>query len=172
MKKELDFQISESKKFARSSSFSLPTVSRYIKSLDVLCLEDHDAERQAASLRTPAMCHHPAVVCCCCCCSVAQLCPTLCDPMRCSMPVFPALPCLPEFAQTHVHWVGDVILAKLKCKKMLASGWERIYFRIVFQTWINSQHWKFGRSVNSQWQLNSVVLESTAFYQQALGEDN
>ena len=56
MKKELDFQISESKKFARSSSFSLPTVSRYIKSLDVLCLEDHDAERQAASLPSPGCC--------------------------------------------------------------------------------------------------------------------
>ena len=27
----------------------------------------------------------------CCCCSVAQLCLTLCDPMDCSMPGFPAL---------------------------------------------------------------------------------
>ena len=78
----------------------------------------------------------------CCCCSVAKSCPTLCDPMGCSVPVFPVLLYLPEFAQTHVHWVGDVILAKLKCKKMLGSGWERIYFRIVFQTWINSQRWK------------------------------
>ena len=25
------------------------------------------------------------------------------------MPVFPVLHCLPEFAQTHVHWVGDAI---------------------------------------------------------------
>ena len=39
--------------------------------------------------------------------SVAQLCPTLCDPMDCSMPGFPVLHHLPEFAQTHVHWVGD-----------------------------------------------------------------
>ena len=37
------------------------------------------------------------------CCSVAQLCPTLCDPMDCSMPGFPVLHCLLEFAQTHVH---------------------------------------------------------------------
>ena len=44
-----------------------------------------------------------------CCCSVAQLCLTLCDPMDCSMPGFPVLPCLLEFAQTHVHWVGDDI---------------------------------------------------------------
>ena len=44
-----------------------------------------------------------------CCCSVAKLCPTLCDPMNCSMPGFPSLHCLLEFAQTHVHWVGDAI---------------------------------------------------------------
>ena len=38
-----------------------------------------------------------------------QLYLTLCDPMDCSMPGFPALHCLQEFAQTHVHWVGDTI---------------------------------------------------------------
>ena len=36
-------------------------------------------------------------------CSVAQSCPTLCDPMDYSTPGFPALTSLPEFAQTHVH---------------------------------------------------------------------
>ena len=44
-----------------------------------------------------------------CCCSVTQSCPTLCDPMDYSMPGFPVLHCLPELAQTHVHWVGDAI---------------------------------------------------------------
>ena len=38
-----------------------------------------------------------------CCCSTTQSCPTLCDPMDCSMPGFPVLLYLPEFAQTHVH---------------------------------------------------------------------
>ena len=42
-------------------------------------------------------------------CSVAQLCPTLCDPMDCSMPGFPVLHHLPKLAHTHVHWVSDVI---------------------------------------------------------------
>ena len=41
--------------------------------------------------------------------SVAQLYPTLCNPMDCSMPGFPALQCLLDLAQTHVHWVGDAI---------------------------------------------------------------
>ena len=45
----------------------------------------------------------------CCCCSVIQLCLTLCDPMDCSMPGFPVLRQLQEFAQIHVHWVSDAI---------------------------------------------------------------
>ena len=36
---------------------------------------------------------------------------SLCNPMDTSMPGFPVLHYLPEFAQTHVHWVGDAILA-------------------------------------------------------------
>ena len=38
-----------------------------------------------------------------CCCSVAKSCLTLCDPMDCSMPGFPVLHYLLEFAQVHVH---------------------------------------------------------------------
>ena len=41
--------------------------------------------------------------------SVAQSCPTLCDPMNCSTPGLPVHHQLPEFAQTHVHRVGDGI---------------------------------------------------------------
>ena len=41
--------------------------------------------------------------------SVTQSCLTLCDPMDCSTPVFPVHHQLPEFTQTHVHWVGDAI---------------------------------------------------------------
>ena len=46
---------------------------------------------------------------CCSCCSVSQSCLPLCDPMDYSMPGFPVLHYLPEFAQTRVHWVGDAI---------------------------------------------------------------
>ena len=45
----------------------------------------------------------------CCCCSVAKSCPTLCDPINGSMPGFSVLHYLPEFTQTHVHWVRDAI---------------------------------------------------------------
>ena len=37
------------------------------------------------------------------CCSVSKSCPTLCDPMNCSIPGFPVLHYHQEFAQTHVH---------------------------------------------------------------------
>ena len=41
--------------------------------------------------------------------SVAHLCLTLCNPMDCSTPGHPVHHQLPEFTQTHVHWVGDAI---------------------------------------------------------------
>ena len=40
---------------------------------------------------------------------MAQSCPTLCDPMDCSIPGFPVLHDLPKFAQTQLHWVGNAI---------------------------------------------------------------
>ena len=41
--------------------------------------------------------------------SVAQSCPTLCDPMNHSTPGLPVHHKLPEFTQTHVHRVSDII---------------------------------------------------------------
>ena len=41
--------------------------------------------------------------------SVAQSCPTLFDSVNCSTPGLPVHHQLPEFTQTHVHQVGDVI---------------------------------------------------------------
>ena len=40
---------------------------------------------------------------------VAQSCPTLCDPMCYSIPGFPVLHYLLQFAQTHGHWISDAI---------------------------------------------------------------
>ena len=41
--------------------------------------------------------------------SVAQSCPTLCDPMNRSTAGLPVQNQLPEFTQTCVHWLGDAI---------------------------------------------------------------
>ena len=45
----------------------------------------------------------------CCCCSVAKSCPTLCNPMDCSMPGSSVLHYLSEFAQAYAQWVSDAI---------------------------------------------------------------
>ena len=47
--------------------------------------------------------------CCLCSCSVTKLCLILCNLMNCSIPGFPVLHYLPEFAQTHGHWVSGAI---------------------------------------------------------------
>ena len=44
-----------------------------------------------------------------CCFSVAQSCPTCCDPMDCSTPGLPVHHHLLDLAQTYVHWVSDAI---------------------------------------------------------------
>ena len=41
--------------------------------------------------------------------SVTQLCPTLCDPMYCSIPGFPVHYQLPELTQTQIHWVSRAV---------------------------------------------------------------
>ena len=50
----------------------------------------------------------------CCCCSIAKSCPTLCDPDY-SLSDSSVLHYLPEFAQIHVHWVGDAIQPLILC---------------------------------------------------------
>ena len=53
--------------------------------------------------------------------SVAQLCPTLCDPMDCSTSGFPVHHHLLELAQTHVHQVGDAIQPSHPLSSLLPS---------------------------------------------------
>src|SRR5574341_720154 len=51
--------------------------------------------------------------------SLAQSCPTLCDPMNCSTPGLPVHHQLPEFTQTHVHRVGDASSHLILCRPLL-----------------------------------------------------
>ena len=51
--------------------------------------------------------------------SVSQLCPTLCDPMNCSMPGFPVHHQLPELAQTHVRLVSGASNCLILCCPLL-----------------------------------------------------
>ena len=59
--------------------------------------------------------------------SLSQSCLTLCDPMNRSTPGLPVHHQVPEFTQTHVHWVGDAISSSVvpfsSCPQSLpASG--------------------------------------------------
>ena len=45
----------------------------------------------------------------CCCCPVTQACPTLCDPMDCSMPGSLCFAISCSLLKTHVHWVSVAI---------------------------------------------------------------
>ena len=54
--------------------------------------------------------------------SVAQSCPTLCNPIDCSMPGFPVHHQLPELTQTHVHRVSDAIQPSHPLSALLLSS--------------------------------------------------
>ena len=51
--------------------------------------------------------------------SVAQSCLTLCDPMNHSTPGLPVHHQLPEFTQTHVHWVVMASSHLILCRPLL-----------------------------------------------------
>ena len=51
--------------------------------------------------------------------SVAQSCPTLCDPMNRSTPGLPVHHQLPEFTETHVHRVSDPSNHLILCRPLL-----------------------------------------------------
>ena len=67
--------------------------------------------------------------------SVTQLCPTLCDPMDCSIPSLPVHQQLPEFTQTHIHRIGDAI----QPSHPLTSPSPHIFDQGLFK-WVSSSH--------------------------------
>ena len=71
--------------------------------------------------------------------SVAQLCPTLCDPMNRSTPGLPVHRQLLEFTQTHVHWVGDAIHTSHPLSSPSPPAPSTSQHQGLFQ-WVNSSH--------------------------------
>ena len=74
-----------------------------------------------------------------CFCSVAQSCLTLPDTMDCSSPGFPVLHYLPEFAQTHVHWVDDAIQPSHPLSPPSSPALDISQHQGLFQ-WVSSFH--------------------------------
>ena len=71
--------------------------------------------------------------------SVAQLCPTLCDPMDCSTPGYHVHHQLPELTQTHTHWVSDAIQPSHPLSSPSPPAPNPSQHQGVFQ-WVNSSH--------------------------------
>ena len=70
---------------------------------------------------------------------ITQWCPTLWDHMDCSMPRFPVLRYLPEFAQSHVYWVGDTIQPSHPLSPPSPPAFNLSQHQGPFQ-WVSSSH--------------------------------
>ena len=71
--------------------------------------------------------------------SVAQSCPTLCDPINRSTPGLLVHHQLPEFTQTHVHLVSDAIQPSHPLSSPSAPAPNPSQHQSLFQ-WVNSLH--------------------------------
>ena len=75
----------------------------------------------------------------CCCCSVAQSCPTLCNPMECSMPGFPVLPLSPQICSNSCPlswWCHPTISTSVT---LFSSCLKLFQHQGLFQ-WVGSLH--------------------------------
>ena len=83
--------------------------------------------------------------------SVAQSCPTLCDPMDCSTPGLPVHHQLPEFTQTHIHRVGDAIqpshaLLSPSSPALNLSQHQGLWLSALHIRW--SKYWSFSFNIS------------------------
>ena len=64
---------------------------------------------------------------------------TLCNPMGCSTPAFPALHYLPELAQSHIPWVTDAIQPSHHLSSPSPPAFNLSQHQGLFQ-WVGSLH--------------------------------
>ena len=114
--------------------------------------------------------------------SVAQSCPNLCDPMNRSTPGLPVHHHLPEFTQTHVHWVTDAIQQSHPWLSPSPPASNPSQHQSLFQ-WVNSMsfleltfHWMTVLLLQNQlniqiqitwlslWKQNGILTEKTCLW--------
>ena len=86
--------------------------------------------------------------------SVAQSCPTLYDPMNCSMPSLPVHHQVPEFTQTQVHRVSDAIQPSHPLLLLpLIPPSIRVFSNesTLCMRW--PKYWSFRRDLLARWSL-------------------
>ena len=96
--------------------------------------------------------------------SVAQSCPTVCDPMDCSRPGLPVHHQLPEFTQIHVCWVGDAIQPSHPLSSPFPPTFSLSQHQGLFQ-WVSSSHqvakvWSISFSINLLGLTGWISLQS------------
>ena len=72
-------------------------------------------------------------------CSVPQSCPTLCYLKNCSIPGLPVHHQLPDFTQTHVHWVSDAIQSSHPLSSPSPPALKVFQHQDLFK-WVSSSH--------------------------------
>ena len=98
--------------------------------------------------------------------SVAQSCPTLCDPMNCSTPGLLVQHQLPEFTQTHVHRVSDAIRPSHPLSSPSPPAPNPSQHQGLFQ-WVNSSH-EVAKVLEFQLQHHSFQRNPMAYLQNVL----
>ena len=97
---------------------------------------------------------------CCCWFWIAKLCLTFCNSIDYSTWGFPVLHYLPEFAQTHVHWVGYAIYLIL-CHPilLLPSGFPsiRVFYNELALHIRYSKYWRFSFSVSPSNEYSGLI---------------
>ena len=88
------------------------------------------------------------------CCSIAQSCPSLCNPIETSTAGFLILHCVLELAQTHVRWVGDAIQPSHPLSSPSPPALNLSQHQGLFQ-WASSSH-QVAKGLEFQLQLQSL----------------
>ena len=91
---------------------------------------------------------------------VVQSCLTLCNTIDCSMPDFPVLHCVPEFAQIHILWVGDAIqpsypLSSLSSVFSLSQHQDLFHKSILHIRW--PKYWNFSFSISPSNEYSGLI---------------
>ena len=94
-----------------------------------------------------------------------QVSPTLCNPMGCSTPCLPVPLHLPEFAQVHVHWIGDFIQPSVSSfvtlfSFNLQSIWGGCSYQVASVSEFQLQHPSFQFHSNGLIQKTSLQCHS------------
>ena len=100
-------------------------------------------------------------------CLFTQSHPTLCEPMDCSIPGFPVLHHLPEFAQTYVHWVGDDMQPSILCRPLLPLPSIFPSIRVFNESVIRirwPKYWSFSFSINPSDEYSVLISFRTDWF--------